>query len=223
MTLKRPIPERLPSGLLKLPAMSFAIEDVTDAGEFSALVAVYDVPSRQDFFRVVHVIEQGAFKQVARQLSRRNADPLPTVWTHLYGIPPIGDYSEIEDRDSGLFMRGQLYIEDTGIAGEYARSCHFAMQRRSLTAFSFTVVWDESKERDEYDEGTGVLTLYHGRAAELWEAGPTLVGRHQDARLLDVASAEQQGPPLRRPVEVAPGVTADETFGRLLALEGLGA
>lgn len=180
-------------------------------GEFKAVVSVFNTPDRPDFFGDVDVIHKGAFRDVLRMAFKgRGAKAWPVVWTHAWGIPPLGPTLAAEETDEGLAVHGRLDLADGGISGEYARSIHRAFLDGSLREFSFAFTVDDTKvevrERKDANGDTiegpfGPTYERHikaGGISEVFEVGPTLVGRHPSTRLIGAKSAANNGKPERQ-------------------------
>lgn len=166
------------------------VEDGLAEGQFQAVVSVFETPDRPDFFGDVDVIHRGAFADVIKVAEAGR--PWPVVWTHAWDIPPMGPVSRASETKEGLQVLGTLALSDTGISGDYARSVHRAMRDGSLREFSFAFIPDEEAvEIEETGEGPfgPTFTRHIHRMAEVFEVGPTLVGRHPATRLIGVKSA----------------------------------
>ena len=158
-------------------------------GEFRAIVSVFEKPDRPDFFGDVDIIHRGAFADVIE--AAEAGKPWPVVWTHEWGIPPLGPTLKARERREGLEVHGKMRLADPGVSGDFARSIHQAMQDRSLRAFSFAFIPDEkTTELEETGEGPfgPTFTRHIHRISEVFEVGPTLVGRHPATRLIGVKS-----------------------------------
>lgn len=183
-------------------------EDGMQPGEFQAVVSVFNTPDREDFFGDVDIIHKGAFRDVLRAAFKgKGAKAWPVVWTHAWGIPPLGPTLSAEETDEGLAVHGRLSLDDGGISGEYARSIHRAFLDQSLREFSFAFVVDESKVevRERKDaQGKAIEGAFGptyerhikaGGISEVFEVGPTLVGRHPSTRLIGAKSIVSEGKP----------------------------
>ncbi len=139
------------------------------AGEFEALVSVFgNVDSTGD--RVV----PGAF---AGTLARwaQSGDPIPVIWSHRWEDPDyhIGHVVAAEERDDGLWVRGQLDLEHSK-----AQQVYRLLKGRRVTQFSFA--YDVVDERRASDGANELLAL------DVFEVGPTLVGANRATDLLAV-------------------------------------
>lgn len=141
--------------------------DSKEKGVFEAYAAVFDnVDNGYD------IVERGAFTDGLKE----NGFP-PIVWSHKWGIPPIGKTLEMEERDKGLWGRGQLFIDEH----EYAMQCYVGMREGALKEFSFAydVIEASYETRDNID-----IRLL--KKLGIYEWGPTLVGMNRMTELLTV-------------------------------------
>lgn len=151
-------------------------QDGTDAGEFEAVVATYDLDSYGD------KIIPGAFKDTLAEWKAKG-DPIPVIWSHMSYDPDmhLGVVEDAEERDAGLWVRGRLDLDQPKAAQVYR-----LMKGRRVTQFSFAYdvlegAWIEEKDADPY---------YELRKLKLYEVGPTLIGVNQETELLAVKSAD---------------------------------
>lgn len=153
-----------------------AIADGDEAGTFEAVVAVFGNVDRGGD-RIV----KGAF---SRTLEERGLPPI--VWSHEWGVPPIGVVKEATETDEGLLIKGRLFVGDDE-DHPMARQVYTAMRAQDgkgkapLREFSFGYEVHSSEEITEDGEEIRVL-----KDLELFEVGPTLVGMNPETRLLAV-------------------------------------
>lgn len=112
--------------------VKFASEDVdAKTGEFSGYGAVFgNIDSHGD------VIEKGAFKASLREWRKKSALPSMLI-QHGYGLSemsgvPVGVWSEMEEDDQGLKVKGRLINLDT----DRGRTIHGAMKEGALRGLS---------------------------------------------------------------------------------------
>lgn len=151
-------------------------QDGTDAGEFEAVVATYDLDSYGD------KIIPGAFKETLAEWKSKG-DPIPVIWSHMSYDPDmhLGVVEDAEERDTGLWVKGRLDLDQPKAAQVYR-----LMKGRRVTQFSFAYdvlegAWIEEKDADPY---------YELRKLRLYEVGPTLIGVNQETELLAVKAAD---------------------------------
>jgi HK97 family phage prohead protease len=147
-----------------------------EPGTFEALVSVFgNVDGDSD--RMV----KGAF---ARTLQTKGLPPI--VWSHDWGVPPIGAASHAEEVDEGLLVKGRLFVGD-GEDSPTARAVYTAMKAKDgndqpvLREFSFGFQVADSRQVEE--KGAKVREILD---VDLFEVGPTLVGANDQTRLLAV-------------------------------------
>lgn len=167
------------------PIASFKASPDGDAGEFTALIAVFNNVDRGG-----DRIMPGAFK---RTLAERGLPPI--VWSHEWGTPPIGVTTSARETDEGLVLTGRLFVGDDE-DHPVARQVYTAMKaadgngQSPLREFSFGYEAKEFQFEAAPDGGQiRVLT-----DVDLFEAGPTLVGMNPDTRLLSVKNTGTGNP-----------------------------
>lgn len=147
------------------PANFKALDE--SSGTFEAIVAVFgNVDLIGD--RVV----KGAFQKSLGEW-KESGDPIPVIWSHMWSDPNahIGKTLEAEERDEGLWVKGQLDMDDP-----FAAKVFKLMQERRVKEFSFAYdIEDEAKAED------GANDL---RELKLIEVGPTLKGMNPATQLL---------------------------------------
>lgn len=135
-------------------------------GQFEALVSVFgNVDSMGE--RVV----KGAFAKTLEEWEA-SGDPIPVIWSHRWSDPEyhVGVVLAAEERDEGLWVRGQLDVDEAKAA-----KVHRLLKGRRVTQFSFAYDVIDSRKAD----GCWELT-----ELKLFEVGPTLVGANQETELL---------------------------------------
>jgi HK97 family phage prohead protease len=143
------------------------------AGEFVARVAVFNNVDRQG-----DRILPGAFTETLAAWKARGA-PIPVIYFHAWGEPPIGEVTEAAEDDQGLVVRAGLYADDN----EVARKVLHAMRRKSLTEFSLAF---ETKSAAFVSEKGELIREI--KSADLIEVGPCLRGVNPETELIAVKS-----------------------------------
>lgn len=149
----------------------FEVKAVDDKGRFSGYGSVFgNVDAYQE------IVAPGAF---AESLAAwKDAGKLPPVlWQHRSG-EPIGPYLEMREDAHGLFVEGQLLVDDVARAKE-ARAL---MKARAVNGLSIGFVTRE----DSYDKVTGVRTL---KKIDLWEVSIVTFPANPAAQISNVKSA----------------------------------
>lgn len=156
---------------LKYIDRPFEVKAVDDKGRFSGYGSVFgNVDAYQE------VVAPGAF---AESLAAwKDAGKLPPVlWQHRSG-EPIGPYLEMREDAHGLFVEGQLLVDDVARAKE-ARAL---MKARAVNGLSIGFVTRE----DSFDKVTGVRTL---KKIDLWEVSVVTFPANPAAQISNVKSA----------------------------------
>ena len=149
----------------------FEVKAVDDKGRFSGYGSVFgNVDAYQE------VVAPGAF---AESLAAwKDAGKLPPVlWQHRSG-EPIGPYLEMREDAHGLFVEGQLLVDDV----VRAREARALMKARAVNGLSIGFVTRE----DSFDKVTGVRTL---KKIDLWEVSIVTFPANAAARVSNVKSA----------------------------------
>jgi HK97 family phage prohead protease len=157
---------------------SFQILDAKadqEAGTFEATVAVFGNVDRGG-----DRILPGAFTDTLAKWSL-SGDPIPVILSHQWNDPMahIGVVREAKETNAGLWVKGQLDIEDNPVA----RQVHKLMVRRSLKEFSFGYEVPKGGQKRAKDGANDLKTI------ELAEVGPTLRGMNPATELHAVKSA----------------------------------
>lgn len=149
-------------------------------GTFVALVSVF---GNEDSYG--DVVEKGAFtKTLAEWIVKGN--PIPAVWSHQFSDPDniLGYYSEAEETDEGLRLKGHL-----DLGHPRAARVHQLMKSGLLTEFSWSGEVTKYEAIDEDDKwGWGPMRI---KEVDLWEAGPCFKGANPNTELVSVKSNGQ--------------------------------
>ncbi len=122
----------------------FDLESLDDAGIFEGYASVFN-----DIDNVRDKVEAGAFTQ-SLQAHRVSGRMPPLLWQH-DTREPIGVFREIREDHKGLFVKGQLFIDDIA----RAKQAHKLMSENALSGLSIGFKTIDS----EIDPMTGVRTL----------------------------------------------------------------
>lgn len=163
-------------------------------GTFTAYVSIFgNVDSVGD--RMV----KGAF---ARTLKERGLPPI--IWSHRWELPPIGKTLTATEDDTGLLIKGSLFIDDNDVA----RQVYVAMKEGALREFSFA--FDIVSASYVEEDGATVREV---KDVELYEVGPTLVGANSETELVGIKSSETAvaDPEVAEEPEVTPEPALDQT------------
>lgn len=149
----------------------FEIKEVGTDGSFAGYGSVFgNVDSYGE------IVAPGAFSASLAAWKDQGRLP-PVLWQHRSG-EPLGPYIEMREDDRGLFVRGQLLIDDVPRAKE-ARAL---MKAKAIGGLSIGVMVRD----DSYDRVTGVRTL---KQVDLWEVSIVTFPANTAAQVTDVKSA----------------------------------
>lgn len=138
------------------------------SGEFEALVSIFN-----NVDLVGDRVMPGAFtKSLERWKS--SGDPIPVIWSHEWDDPNahIGTVVEAEERPEGLYVKGQLDLEN-----DFARQVHKLLMQRRVKEFSFAYDVVDEKQADD-TRANDLVEL------DLIEVGPTLKGANPETQLI---------------------------------------
>ena len=144
-----------------------------DQGTFEAIVSVFGNVDRGG-----DRVMPGAFKDSLAAWEQKGR-PIPVIFAHDWGNldAHIGEVLEAKETDDGLWVKGQLNMDE-----EYAQRVYKKLKRGTIAEFSFAYDVVDSylvKEKD----GSYINEL---RAVDLFEVGPCLVGMNPETELLGV-------------------------------------
>lgn len=153
-------------------------------GQFEAIVSVFgNIDLQGD--RVM----PGAFTK-SIQSWKQSGDEVPVIWSHDWEDPfsIIGSVVDLAETDTGLWVRGQLDLENPKASQVYR-----LLKNRQVKEFSFA--YNIVAEAPASDGATNLTEL------EIIEVGPTLKGANPETQLLAVKSAptEEAAAPVEEP------------------------
>jgi len=190
---------------MKHKAFSAEFKALDDkAGIFEAIVAVFNNVDRGG-----DKIIPGAFKRTLAEWKEKDR-PIPVVFAHQWDNldAHIGQVLEAKETDEGLYVKGQLDIEEP-----FAEKVWKKMKSGLLAEFSFSYDVIEGGYVEKTEDGSK-QHFYELRDLDLWEVGPCLVGMNPDTELIgvkgivdgvDVVALERQVKELTRQVEALSG------------------
>jgi uncharacterized protein len=156
---------------LKYLDRPFEVKAVKDDGTFEGFGSVFgNVDSYKE------IVAPGAF---AESLAGwRSAGRLPPVlWQHRSG-EPIGPYLEMEEQPVGLWVKGQLLVDDV----QKAKEARALMKAKAVNGLSIGFVTRE----DSYDRVSGIRTL---KKVDLWEVSVVTFPANPAAQINSVKSS----------------------------------
>lgn len=156
---------------LKYLDRPFEVKGVDEAGIFEGHGSVFgNVDSYKE------VVAPGAFAESLAGWKSAGRFP-PVLWQHRSG-EPIGPYLEMSEDAHGLFVKGQLLVDDV----VRAREARALMKAKAVNGLSIGFVTRE----DSYDKLTGVRTL---KKIDLWEVSVVTFPANALAQISGVKSA----------------------------------
>lgn len=167
------------------------------SGSFEAIVSVFgNVDNGGD--RMI----PGAFKSSLKAPEDGGRGFPPIVWSHLWGVVPIGSTQKAEEVTGyktekgktvdGLFIAGDFFVDEH----QTAKEVYTAMSRKNGDGLPVLRDWsfgyNATKVVKRGDQGFEPVTKGHIRdliEVDLYEVGPTLVGMNPDASTVGVKSS----------------------------------
>jgi HK97 family phage prohead protease len=149
----------------------FEVKAIQQDGTFEGFGSVFgNVDSYKE------VVAPGAFTDTLATWKKSGRLP-PVLWQHRSG-DPIGPYLEMEEQPVGLWVKGQLLVEDV----QQAKEARALMKAKAVNGLSIGFV---SRE-DSYDRVTGIRTL---KKVDLWEVSVVTFPANPAAQISSVKSA----------------------------------
>jgi uncharacterized protein len=156
---------------LKYIERPFEVKAVAEDGIFEGFGSVFgNVDSYKE------IVAPGAFAETLAQWKASNKLP-PVLWQHRSG-EPIGPYIDMEEQPVGLWVKGQLLIDDV----QRAKEARALMKAKAVNGLSIGFVTRE----DSYDRVTGIRTL---KKVDLWEVSVVTFPANPAAQISSVKSA----------------------------------
>ena len=155
--------------------MPFEIKSVNDSGAFTGYGSVFGVKDSYS-----DIVVKGAFTKSLNKWKKNGRLPA-LLWQHKMD-EPIGYYTKMVEDDNGLYLEGQLLIEDDPLA----RRAHAHMRAKSLSGLSIGYALNDY----DYDEGKDAFIL---KEIDLWEVSVVTFPANDEARIFDVKTALELG------------------------------
>lgn len=149
----------------------FELKSVDDKGLFTGYGSVFGLV---DSYK--EIVAPGAFAESLQAWKDSGRMP-PVLWQHRAG-EPVGPYLDMTEDSVGLFVRGQLLVDDV----QRAREARALMQARAVNGLSIGFVTRE----DTFDKVTGIRTL---KRIDLWEVSIVTFPANPAAQVASVKSA----------------------------------
>lgn len=148
----------------------FEVKAVEDSGEFTGYGSVFgNVDSYKE------IVAPGAFAESLEEWKAKGKLP-PILWQHR-SDQPIGPYLEMSEDDTGLFLKGQLLVDDV----QQAREARALMKSKAVNGLSIGFIPKE----ETYDRETGITTL---TKVDLWEVSVVTFPANSMAQISSVKS-----------------------------------
>lgn len=149
----------------------FEVKAVQEDGTFDGFGSVFgNVDSYKE------IVAPGAFTETLSAWKSAGRLP-PVLWQHRSG-EPIGPYLEMEEKPQGLWVKGQLLVDDV----QRAKEARALMKAKAVNGLSIGFVTRE----DSYDRVTGIRTL---KKVDLWEVSVVTFPANPAAQISSVKSA----------------------------------
>lgn len=149
----------------------FEVKGVGDDGVFEGFGSVFgNVDSYKE------VVAPGAFSESLAAWKSAGRLP-PVLWQHRSG-EPVGPYLHMEEQPVGLWVKGQLLVDDV----QRAKEARALMKAKAVNGLSIGFVTRE----DSYDRVTGIRTL---KKVDLWEVSIVTFPANPAAQISSVKSA----------------------------------
>lgn len=177
------------------PLSHFKALDTEEEGTFEAIVSVFD-----NVDLVGDRVVKGAFEKNLKEW-KESGDPIPVIFSHQWDDldAHVGIVTEAEERDEGLYVKGQLDMDE-----DFAARLWKKMNRRSIKEFSFA--YDIIREKTADDGANELIEL------KVIEVGPTLKGANPDTQLLGVKAGTVSASKLKAAIKLLTDVlTAVDT------------
>lgn len=188
----------------KVREFPFAVKEVTEKGEFSGYLSVFNVI---DVYN--EQVMPGAFATTLRKWDSLGRLP-PVLWQHDWR-QPVGPFTRMYEDAKGLYVEGMLLIKEIVKAAE-ARALMIA---KAVTGMSigFDVVIDE------FNKQTGILSL---KEIDLWEGSIVTFPANKEAQVDAVKSLLGGGklPTLREFEEVLRDVGFSQKQAKIIVGHG---
>ena len=160
---------------IKTREFALDVKAVEDDGTFTGYASVYDVI---DSYK--EIVARGAFKRTLGIWESRGKLP-PILWQHRSG-EPLGPYLEMREDNHGLFVKGQLLVDDV----QKAREARALMKAKAIGGLSigFSVMVDS------FDKSTGITTL---QDIDLWEVSVVTFPANEKAQVESIKNILDAG------------------------------
>jgi uncharacterized protein len=156
---------------LKYIERPFEVKAIEEDGTFTGYGSVFgNVDSYNE------VVAPGAFSESLAAWKTSGRLP-PVLWQHRSG-EPVGPHLDMNEDTHGLFLKGQLLVDDV----QRAKEARALMKAKAVNGLSIGFVTRE----DSFDRVTGIRTL---KKVDLWEVSIVTFPANPQAQIANVKSA----------------------------------
>ncbi|OCG24734.1 primosome assembly protein PriA [Gilliamella sp. wkB108] len=184
--------------------MPFEIKSVSDSGAFTGYGSVFGVKDSYS-----DIVIKGAFTKSLNMWKEKGRLPV-LLWQHKMD-EPIGYYTKMVEDDNGLYLEGQLLIDDDPLA----KRAHAHMKAKSLSGLSIGYILNDY----DYDKEKSAFIL---KEIDLWEVSVVTFPANDEARIDNVKSIFESGdiPPPKEIERVLRDVGLSRTQAKAFMSEG---
>lgn len=161
--------------MLKKMHVPFKIKSLSEAGEFEGYGSVFGVKDHGS-----DIVMPGAFTKSLAGWQAKGKLP-PVLWQH-DTHEPIGPHTDMQEDETGLFVKGKLLIDDDPVA----RRAYAHMKAGSVNGLSIGYTLKDW----EWDSAKGAYLL---KEIELWEVSVVTFAMNEQAYVTDVKSMLAKG------------------------------
>ena len=182
----------------------FEIKSISDSGAFTGYGSVFGVKDSYS-----DIVIKGAFTNSLNKWKEKGRLPA-LLWQHKMD-EPIGYYTKMVEDENGLYLEGQLLIDDDPLA----KRAHAHMRAKSLSGLSIGYVLNDY----DYDKEKSAFIL---KDIDLWEVSVVTFPANDEARIDNVKSIFESGdiPPPREIERVLRDVGLSRTQAKAFMSEG---
>lgn len=160
---------------LERKTFPFEVKAVEKSGTFSGYLSVF---GNTDWYG--DIVMPGAFKKSLETWKKKDRLP-PILWQH-WSDDPIGPFTKMQEDDVGLYVEGQLLIDDV----QRAREAHALLKNKVISGMSIGFAIDKY----EVDEKEQVRRLTE---IDLWEGSIVTFPANEEAQVEAVKSLLRHG------------------------------
>ncbi|MFQ0994033.1 HK97 family phage prohead protease [Gilliamella sp. Pas-s27] len=182
----------------------FEIKSISDTGAFTGYGSVFGVKDSYS-----DIVIKGAFTNSLNKWKEKGRLPA-LLWQHKMD-EPIGYYTKMVEDDNGLYLEGQLLIDDDPLA----KRAHAHMKAKSLSGLSIGYILNDY----DYDKEKSAFIL---KDIDLWEVSVVTFPANDEARIDNVKSIFESGdiPPPKEIERVLRDVGLSRTQAKAFMSEG---